>query len=45
MKRPASCMNKPPSWIKACPFGCSKCRNIPGCTRSCYIARGVKVPK
>ena len=45
MKRPASCMTKPPSWIKASPFGCSKCRNMPGCTRSCYIYRGVKVPK
>lgn len=45
MKRPASCMTKPPSWIEASPFGCSKCRNMPGCTRSCYIHRGVKVPE
>lgn len=44
MKRPASCMTKPSSWMKASPLGCSKCRNMPGCTRSCYIHRGVEVP-
>jgi hypothetical protein len=42
MKRPAS--TKPPSWIKAAPFGCPKCRHSVGCTRSCYISRGAKVP-
>jgi hypothetical protein len=35
---------KPPAWIKARPKGCSKCRWAPGCTRSCYLARGEQVP-
>ena len=33
------------SWLKARPTGCGKCRYIPGCTKSCYLARGEKVPK
>ena len=33
------------SWLKARPHGCGKCRYIPGCTRSCYLIRGEKVPK
>ena len=36
---------KPASWLKARPHGCGKCRYIPGCTRSCYLIRGEKVPK
>ena len=35
---------KPASWLKARPSGCATCRNCPGCTRSCYIKRGEKVP-
>ena len=33
------------SWLKARPNGCGKCRYIPGCTKSCYLVRGEKVPK
>ena len=36
---------KPASWLKARPSGCGKCRYCPGCTRSCYLVRGEKVPK
>ena len=36
---------KPASWLKARPTGCAKCRYCPGCTKSCYLALGVKVPK
>ena len=35
---------KPASWIKLRPNGCAKCRNVPGCTRSCWAKRG-DVPK
>ena len=35
---------KPASWLKARPTGCATCRYCPGCTRSCYIKRGDKVP-
>ena len=35
---------KPASWLKARPSGCATCRNCPGCTKSCYIKRGEKVP-
>ena len=33
------------SWLKARPNGCAKCRYAPGCTKSCYLVRGEKVPK
>ena len=38
-------VKKPKSWLKARPTYCAKCRYIPGCTKSCYVARGEKVPK
>ena len=31
---------KPKSWLKMRPQGCSKCRKVPGCTLSCWIGRG-----
>ena len=31
---------KPAAWLKKRPTGCSKCRNIPGCTLSCWNGRG-----
>lgn len=43
MKKPAAA-SKPASWLRLKPDGCSKCRWVPGCTRSCWAARG-KVPK
>jgi hypothetical protein len=33
-------VKKKASWLKKAPTGCSKCRNIPGCTLSCWILRG-----
>ena len=44
-KKAAKRGEKPKSWLKARPNGCAKCRSRPGCTRSCYLARGEKVPK
>ena len=38
-------VNKSKSWLKARPNGCGKCRYVPGCTKSCYLARGQAVPK
>ena len=45
LKRPATRVNgrmvyKPPSWFKARPNGCPKCRYIPGCTPSCWREHG-----
>ena len=37
--------DKPKSWLKVRPNGCSKCRYMPGCTNSCYEIRGEAVPK
>ena len=42
MKKPAAC--KPRLWLLARPDGCAKCRWVKGCTASCYIGRGEKVP-
>ena len=49
MKRPASAAqptlpitkrnSKPASWMRRYPEGCSKCRNVPGCTPSCWKSR------
>ena len=44
-KKAAKRVEKPKSWLKARPNGCGKCRNRPGCTKSCYLGRGEKVPK
>ena len=30
---------KPAKWLKERPHGCSKCRNSPGCTPSCWRAK------
>ena len=38
-------VKKSKCWLKARPNGCGKCRYIPGCTKSCYLARGEAVPK
>ena len=48
LKRPGAATKraeKPASWLKAYPHGCSKCRNVPGCTLSCWKERGGKIPK
>ena len=37
--------DKPKAWLKVRPNGCSKCRYMPGCTKSCYAIRGEAVPK
>ena len=44
LKRPASKLTPVPGWstarrMKAYPEGCSKCRDKPGCTRSCFASR------
>ena len=44
-KKPCARNRKPASWLKAKPNGCGKCRYVPGCTKSCYLKRGEKVPK
>ena len=31
---------KPARWLKMRPNGCSKCRETPGCTPSCWKGRG-----
>ena len=31
---------KPRAWLKKAPRGCPKCRHTPGCTLSCWTARG-----
>ena len=38
-KKPAA-FKKPASWFKLRPDGCGKCRNVPGCTPSCWKYRG-----
>ena len=39
-KKRAAHKKKPSSWIKQRPQGCAKCRNVPGCTPSCWQGRG-----
>ena len=36
----AKVVKKCARWMRDRPFGCSKCRRIPGCTPSCWRARG-----
>ena len=36
---------KPKSWLKLRPTGCSTCRHVPGCTRSCWLKRCGHLPK
>ena len=45
--KPSKNMNKqkPKSWIKKRPTGCSRCRFRPGCTPSCYTNRGEAMPR
>ena len=33
-------MKKPAAWVRLRPNGCSKCRNVRGCTLSCWASRG-----
>jgi len=35
---------KPASWLRLRPQGCPKCRDVPGCSPSCWEARGGPPP-
>jgi hypothetical protein len=45
VEKPTPKKEKSKFWLKAQPDGCAKCRYVPGCTRSCYLSRGEKIPK